>query len=417
MLHEPHMGIVKSKALARSYVWWPGIDEAVERMCRECNACALQADAPPKQAPCMWLWPDRQWSRIHLDFMGPIAGKTYLVVIDAMSKWVEIFHMTSTTATAVITTLCELFSRWGIPKQIVSDNGPPFSSTEMRNFSQGIGVEHIFSAPYHPASNGLADITVKTLKKVIKKALYEKNDVNKALWTYLLYYRNTIHPTTGQSPAMLLQGRKLRTKLDTLKPDIKAVVHKAQQRQKLAAGGTHRELGPQEEVWYRQYLKGEKWAPGQVVDKTGSGDYNVKGADGSVFHRHVDQLKRRSGRQSLVYSVPETLDIRTNPSNGVACNRNETNEETRTESVGGSAAPGSDAVVSSEHASQPISSPSKSPHGSPIFQDASPSALASPDVSGPSIPSSSVVLPSTPSPPRGRPFRQCRLKGITRLDL
>ncbi|XP_049886688.1 uncharacterized protein LOC126381229 [Pectinophora gossypiella] len=71
-LVPPHMGIVKSKAMARSYVWWAGLDEAVERMCRACELCAAQADAPPRQAPCMWPWPNRAWSRLHLDFMGPI---------------------------------------------------------------------------------------------------------------------------------------------------------------------------------------------------------------------------------------------------------------------------------------------------------------------------------------------------------
>ncbi|CAK1579475.1 unnamed protein product [Parnassius mnemosyne] len=65
MTHEPHMGIVKSKAIARSYVWWAGVDEAVERICRECKICAAQADAPPKQTPRMWQWPNRPWSRIH----------------------------------------------------------------------------------------------------------------------------------------------------------------------------------------------------------------------------------------------------------------------------------------------------------------------------------------------------------------
>ncbi|XP_063823684.1 uncharacterized protein K02A2.6-like [Ostrinia nubilalis] len=102
IIHEPHMGIVKSKALARSYVWWAGIDEAVEGACRACSACAATAAAPPQHAPRPWPWPRRPWSRIHLDFMGPILGKTYLVVIDAMSKWIEVFQVPSTSASSTI---------------------------------------------------------------------------------------------------------------------------------------------------------------------------------------------------------------------------------------------------------------------------------------------------------------------------
>ncbi|XP_037300582.1 uncharacterized protein K02A2.6-like [Manduca sexta] len=113
ILHEPHMGIVKSKGLGRSYVWWPGIDEAIEVMCRECATCAAHADAPPRQAPRPWPWPSKPWARLHLDFLGPIFGQTYLVVIDSMSKWVEIFNVSGTTATSTITKLLELWSRWG----------------------------------------------------------------------------------------------------------------------------------------------------------------------------------------------------------------------------------------------------------------------------------------------------------------
>ncbi|CAK1597334.1 unnamed protein product [Parnassius mnemosyne] len=131
-LHEGHMGVVKTKALAWSYVWWPGIDEAVEAACRVCTVCAAVADAPPAHAPRLWPWPDRPWTRIHIDFLGPIAGQTFLIVVDAQSKWIEAIKMNSTTAKAVIKELREMWARFGLPKQVVSDNGPPFFSNEFR---------------------------------------------------------------------------------------------------------------------------------------------------------------------------------------------------------------------------------------------------------------------------------------------
>lgn len=152
IIHEPHMGVVKSKALARSYVWWAGIDEAVERECRACATCAAHAATPAQHAPRAWPWPHRPWSRVHLDFLGPLYGKTYLVVVDAMSKWIEVFPVASTAAMGTIEKLSELWARWGVPKQIVSDNGPPFTSKEFATFLSADGVEHIFSAPYHPSS-------------------------------------------------------------------------------------------------------------------------------------------------------------------------------------------------------------------------------------------------------------------------
>ncbi|XP_053619962.1 uncharacterized protein K02A2.6-like [Plodia interpunctella] len=305
MIHEPHMGIVKSKALARSYVWWPGVNEDVERLCRECAVCASQADAPPRQTPRMWPWPNRPWSRVHLDFLGPIFGKTYLVLVDAMSKWIEVCQVSSTAATGTIGKISELFSRWGLPKQIVTDNGPPFFSAEFANFVSSQGIEHIFSPPYHPASNGLAENAVKSLKRVIKKASAEKQDIDKALCTFLLHYRNTEHSTTGESPAMLLLGRRLRTKLDALKPNREGKVREAQQRQKVAAKGSNRELRPNETVWYRQYLKSQKWASGQVAECVGPSNYKIRDKHGEVLHRHIDQLRRRTGGRSSL-ACPDT---------------------------------------------------------------------------------------------------------------
>ncbi|XP_061711331.1 uncharacterized protein K02A2.6-like isoform X1 [Cydia pomonella] len=174
ILHEPHMGIVKTKALARSYVWWPGLDETVEAACRECEPCAAVASAPPRHVPRCWPWPTRAWTRVHVDFLGPFHGKIYLILVDAMSKWVEVFQVPSTAAVSTIEKLTEVWARWGIPKQLISDNGPPFSSKEFSNFLAMDGVEHIFTAPYHPASNGAAENSVKVIKQVIKKAVLEK---------------------------------------------------------------------------------------------------------------------------------------------------------------------------------------------------------------------------------------------------
>ncbi|XP_050562619.1 uncharacterized protein K02A2.6-like [Spodoptera frugiperda] len=310
MLHEPHMGIVKSKALARSYVWWPGVDEAVEHMCRACEVCATQADAPSRQTPRMWPWPNRPWSRIHIDYMGPIGGRTYLVVVDATSKWLEVFNVSSTTAVNLIDRLSELFSRWGLPRQIVSDNGTQFASKEFQEFTQFNGIEHVFTAPYHPASNGLAENAVRLLKRVIKKAIFEKQNIDKAVWTFLMHYRNVEHSTTGESPAMILLGRRIRTRLDIIKPDRENKVHRAQKRQAESVRGASRCIGGEgDEVWYRQYLKGEKWVPGRLVESLGPSNYRVQGQSGEIVHKHIDQLRRRTGnRLSVAASGPSITE-------------------------------------------------------------------------------------------------------------
>ncbi|XP_013175636.1 PREDICTED: uncharacterized protein K02A2.6-like [Papilio xuthus] len=380
IIHEPHMGIVKSKALARSYVWWAGIDEAVERACRECETCAAQADAPPRQTPRMWPWPSRPWTRLHLDFLGPIGGKTFLVIVDAMSKWIEVFHMTGVSASYLIDRLNELFSRFGIPRQIVTDNGTQFTSKEFEYFNRFYGIQHIFTPPYHPSSNGLAENAVKTLKRIIKKALQEKRDIHRALWSFLLYYRNVEHCTTGESPAMLLLGRPIRTRLDAIKPDREAQVRCAQQRQQEAAGGANRTFGKSDTVWYRQYLKGEKWIPGQVVDVLGGSNFKVRGSDGGVVHRHIDQLRRRpsEGRQSFA-SAPPGLGEHPVSANAQGSDPGDAGSEV--DDSEGSAGSGASRVVE-----PPASQPQPAP--------------ASPGGTGHVSPAAAL---------RARPIRQCRL--------
>lgn len=304
-LHESHMGIVKTKAIARSYVWWPGIDEAVEGLCRQCGVCAAEADAPPRHSPCPWPWPSKPWSRVHLDFLGPLYGKMYLIMIDARTKWLEVFPVSSTSAANTLDKLNEVCARWGLPKQIVSDNGPPFTSKEFSMFLSCNGIEHLFSAPYHPASNGAAENAVRTVKRVIKKAVGQKQDVNRTLSTFLLHYRNTAHCTTGESPASLMLGRPLRTKLDSLRPDRENKVRKAQLKQLDNVVGVNRDLQPGDDIWLRHYQGNDRWLPGQVKQRLSTTDYRVLDGLGRESHRHIDQLRRRSGSLFCPSTDPE----------------------------------------------------------------------------------------------------------------
>ena len=108
-LHSGHPGVTKMKALARSLVWWPGIDAELESMVKQCAQCQQTRPAPAVAPLHPWQWPTRPWSRIHINYAGPMEGKMYLVVIDAHSKWIEVFPMVQATA---ITTVqhCDSYS-------------------------------------------------------------------------------------------------------------------------------------------------------------------------------------------------------------------------------------------------------------------------------------------------------------------
>ena len=132
-------------------------------------SCQQEQPQPPVAPLQPWAWPTNPWSRLHIDFAGSITGKMFLVVIDAHSKWIEVATMSTATSLTTIQQLCQMFARFGLPETIVSDNGPQFTSSEFAEFYRSNGIRHILVAPYHPASNGLAERAVKIVKQGLKK--------------------------------------------------------------------------------------------------------------------------------------------------------------------------------------------------------------------------------------------------------
>lgn len=117
----------------------------------------------------LWSWPTHPWSRLHVDYAGPIAGNMFLIVIDAHSKWIVAFQMSTATASTTIQRLRQLFAQFGIPESIISDNGPQFVAAEFQDFSQLNGIKHTRVAPYHSSSNGLAERAMKIFQQGLKK--------------------------------------------------------------------------------------------------------------------------------------------------------------------------------------------------------------------------------------------------------
>ena len=89
----------------------------------------------------------------------------FLIVVDAFSKWLKVVKVSSATFSITVEKLHSIFATHGIPRILVTDNGLQFISSEFQAFMKNNGIKHIYSAPYHPATNGLAERSVQTLGK------------------------------------------------------------------------------------------------------------------------------------------------------------------------------------------------------------------------------------------------------------
>ena len=145
------------KSLARCHVWWPCLDKEVEEVCKSCRPCQNVKLLPPTAPLHPWIWPDCPWQRVHVDFAGPFKASMFLLLLDSRSKWPEIYPMSSTTIFKTIEVLRHIFSSYGIPEQLVSDNGSQFTSEEFADFVKSNGIKHIRTAPYRPSSNGAVE--------------------------------------------------------------------------------------------------------------------------------------------------------------------------------------------------------------------------------------------------------------------
>ena len=292
-LHLGHIGIVKMKSLARSYVWWPGIDKDIEEVARACSGCQDVQKAPVSAPLHPWEWPATVWERLHVDFAGPYMSFMFLVVVDAHSKWPEIYKMKTTTASDTVSVLRTLFARTGLPLQLVSDNGPQFVADEFTKFMKENGIQHIRSAPYHPATNGLAERMVQTFKLSLKASKPNALTLQKRLDQFLMAYRNAKHATTNRSPAELFYGRNLRMRLDLIKPDARRKVLSSQAQASKYHGGKIREFEVGDSVLVRDYRGGQKWMRGQVVSRNGM-HYDVQVGPDTCWRRHIEQIVKRT---------------------------------------------------------------------------------------------------------------------------
>lgn len=222
LCHENHIGMTKMKAVLRASVYWPGMDKDVEAFCRSCSFCLMHAShgdrAPMKQVASQVEIP---WSKIAIDLTGPsqvLDGHTLLTIIDLHSRYPEAYIIPNGSAKCIIEKLCDVFSRWGLPQFVISDNAPVFCSSEFNDFLANHMVQPLKASVYYPQGNSTVERLHFTIKSRLARIKSEcpRKGLQSCLHKVLFDIRSTPNEVTGQSPFFLLTGRVMRTRISNL---------------------------------------------------------------------------------------------------------------------------------------------------------------------------------------------------------
>lgn len=294
MLHSSHVGMAGMKNVARSYIYWPGIDRDIEQLAKTCLACNKFATSQPKTKDHPWIRPTQPWQRIHVDF-AQFQEKHWLLLLDSFTKWPEVIKMEQTKAPDTIRVLRDIFSRFGLPFTMVTDNGPQFTSYEFRLFVDSNGIKHICSPTYSPKSNGCVERLVGTWKRSMKKTFETCKDLDLNNAQFLMNYRNTPNTVTGIAPAVRLLNRTLRSRLHQLRPSdrqIKEGLHTEREEKVMEGQRSERKFEESEPVW-AQINNDKVWHPVTVTKEYPNSPMYDVSYKNRIIKKHADHLKKR----------------------------------------------------------------------------------------------------------------------------
>ena len=205
--HEGHGGMSLCKRLLKNICWFPKLDTLVNNTIKDCAPCQCNEDNTTNEPIIASLMPTTSWHTIDIDFSSRSPTNEYqLATYDEHSRK-SIVKLAKDLTSATAIQICKnLFTKYGIPKVIKSDNGPAFISKEWANFAKKYNFKHQKITPLHPKANPMAERVMKTSNKRIRCSVVAKTPWKAEMSNYLKRYNQTPHSATGYSPNMLLLG-------------------------------------------------------------------------------------------------------------------------------------------------------------------------------------------------------------------
>ena len=298
-LHDSHQGIERTKRRARQSVYWPGINSDITNMVQACEACQERLPSLPKEPMQPDEIPTRVFESVSMDLFSH-GGKHFLVYADRYSGWPEVEEFRNDpTSAQVIKVLRKHFGRTGIPKKIRSDGGPQFASREFAESMEKWKVEHLFSSPHYPQSNGHAESAVKAMKALVAKTTTNGNLDSDEFARGILEFRNTPRDH-GYSPAEILYGQPMRSLVPTYHEEfaprwreMAERIDTAMEEKKLASKKLYDQhakklpnLEKGTEVRFQNHVTGRWDRTGVIVDRKPFRKYVIQAPSGRLFERN-----------------------------------------------------------------------------------------------------------------------------------
>ena len=214
-----HLGAKKTEVRILPNFFWPGLRQDVIRFCRSCDVCQRTVKRGSVRKVPLGSMPliDTPFKRVAVDIVRPIAppseaGHRYiLTLVDYATRYPEAVPLKKITTEAVAEALLDIYSRVGIPEEVLTDQGTQFMSECMQEVSRLLSIKGLTSTPYHPICNGLVERWNGTLKSMLKRLCQDQpKQWHRLINPVLFAYREVPQESTGFSPFQLLYGRSVR---------------------------------------------------------------------------------------------------------------------------------------------------------------------------------------------------------------
>ena len=222
-----HFGEKRTLARLREKYFWPGQSMDVRRWCRGCSVCCARRPKPSRAHHPLQQDPvSEPLQRVAVDLLGPLEpptakGNRYVVVfVDYMTKWAEAYPLPDQTAETVADYFVKEFvCRFGVPRQLHSDQGRQFESALFQRMCELLHVRKTRTTALHPQSDGQTERMNRMLLDVVAKlAQNRSHDWDECLPYAMAAYRSSVHSVTGETPNRLMMGREVETPLTLLAP-------------------------------------------------------------------------------------------------------------------------------------------------------------------------------------------------------